>query len=79
MTLALTLAAFALAMLLMAIGVMVTGRRLKGSCGGVGPGSDCFCKREGINPVNCPRKGDGDEGPPKDAPDVDPSRLRRGP
>lgn len=28
----------------MAIGVMVTGKRLRGSCGG--PNSDCWCKAE---------------------------------
>lgn len=44
----LTLAVVAIAMGAMAIGVMMTGRRLKGSCGGVG---GCECERTGI-PVN---------------------------
>lgn len=40
----------------MAIGAMVSGRRLKGSCGGVGPGSaDCLCAREG-RPPQCEQK-----------------------
>ncbi len=42
----LTLAAFALLMLAMAVGVIVDGRRLKGSCGGPGA-ADCLCEIEG--------------------------------
>lgn len=41
----LTIAIMAIAMIAMAIGVMVSGRRLKGSCGGVG---GCECERSGI-------------------------------
>jgi hypothetical protein len=37
-----TLVIVALAMLAMALGVMVSGRRLRGSCG---RGSDCACTR----------------------------------
>ncbi|GAB3682505.1 DUF539 domain-containing protein [Salinisphaera aquimarina] len=33
----------------MAIGVMVTGREIKGSCGGVG-GGDCACSKGGSCP-----------------------------
>ncbi|MEO0814846.1 MAG: hypothetical protein AAFY60_18435 [Myxococcota bacterium] len=33
----------------MSIGVMITGRRLKGSCGGIASGS-CACKEQGIEP-----------------------------
>ncbi len=41
----------------MAIGVMITGREIKGSCGGVG-GGDCACSKGG----SCPSEdaaGDG--------------------
>lgn len=41
----LTIAVIAFAMAAMAIGVMVTGRRLKGSCGGA---DGCACDRAGI-------------------------------
>ncbi|MGD8861343.1 MAG: hypothetical protein PVI30_15145 [Myxococcales bacterium] len=37
-----TLVIFAVAMFAMALGVMLGGRRLSGSCGGV-PGKDCTC------------------------------------
>lgn len=38
----------------MAIGAMVSGRRLRGSCGGIGPGgkSDCLCDAQG-RPRRC--------------------------
>jgi len=39
-----TLLFFGAAMAAMGIGVMVTGRRLKGSCGGTG--KDCACDDE---------------------------------
>jgi len=42
----LTLAGIAIVMAAMAIGVAITGRRLKGSCGGVG--GSCECERAGI-------------------------------
>ncbi len=42
----LTVAVIAIAMGAMAIGVIMTGRRLKGSCGGVGDA--CACDRAGI-------------------------------
>ena len=42
----LTLVFFALIMFLMALGVMISGRRLKGSCGGVG--GECPCEDSGI-------------------------------
>ncbi len=48
--LALTVGVLALVMAGMAIGVAVSGRRLKGSCGGVG--GDCACEREGIPPTD---------------------------
>jgi uncharacterized protein len=51
-----TLAVFAAVMLAMALGVMLTGRRLRGSCGGIASGS-CVCKEQGIEiPEDCPRK-----------------------
>jgi len=46
MTVLVTIAAFALLMCMMAIGVIVGGRRLRGSCGGVG-GEDCICDETG--------------------------------
>lgn len=68
----LTLAAFATAMLAMALGVMLTGRRLQGSCGGIANGS-CVCKDQGIEiPEDCPRKRGNDPAPEKLFP------LRRG-
>lgn len=52
----LTLGGFAMAMAAMAIGVILTGRRLQGSCGGLTSGS-CVCKSRGISPpADCPRK-----------------------
>jgi len=44
-----TIVAIALMMCMMAIGVIVGGRRLRGSCGGVG-GEDCICDENG-NPI----------------------------
>ena len=41
----LTIAVIAIAMVAMAIGVMISGRRLKGSCGGF---DGCACERAGI-------------------------------
>ncbi|MCP4202672.1 MAG: hypothetical protein GY769_12145 [bacterium] len=51
-TLLLTLALVALAMLAMAVGLMMTGRRLRGSCGG----ADCHCLAEGADPATCERE-----------------------
>jgi hypothetical protein len=36
-----TLIVFGLAMLAMAVGVLISGRRLRGSCGGVGEACRC--------------------------------------
>lgn len=44
-TIFITIVAFALMMLAMAIGVMVGRKPLKGSCGGVG--GDCACEKAG--------------------------------
>lgn len=52
MTVLVTVAAFAILMSMMAIGVIVGGRRLRGSCGGVG-GEDCVCDENG-NPIAMP-------------------------
>ncbi len=52
-----TIVVFALAFLGLGLGVMLAGKRLSGSCGGVGPGGegDCACKREGRTPPpDCP-------------------------
>jgi hypothetical protein len=49
LTVFVTVAALALIMGAMAIGVMITGRRLQGSCGGVGSG-DCACEAAGVPP-----------------------------
>ena len=46
MTILVSIAAFALLMCMMAIGVIVGGRRLRGSCGGVG-GDDSVCDETG--------------------------------
>lgn len=50
----LTVAIIAIAMGAMAIGVAVSGRRLRGSCGGVG--GDCACEKAGMG-----RQGDACE------------------
>ncbi len=41
------------AMLLMAVGVMVSGKRLRGSCGGKG----CECSENGLPPKACHKDG----------------------
>ena len=46
MVLLVTIFAMAMMMAMMAIGVIVGGRRLRGSCGGVG-GEDCVCDENG--------------------------------
>lgn len=46
MTLLVTIAVFGALMAMMSIGVIVGGRRLRGSCGGVG-GEDCICDETG--------------------------------
>ena len=55
LVLTLTVAVIALVMAAMAIGVAVTGRRIKGSCGGID--GDCACERAGTAPAqrNCTR------------------------
>lgn len=42
----------------MAVGVMVTGREIKGSCGGVG-GGDCACAKGGNCPTDKPAAKSG--------------------
>ena len=54
----LTLFFFALMMFLMAVGVMISGRRLKGSCGGVG--GECPCDEAG-KPGACKVEYDEDQ------------------
>jgi hypothetical protein len=51
----LTLLAIALTMLALALGMMLTGRRLKGSCGSMAA-EDCFCRQTGIDPKRCPSR-----------------------
>jgi hypothetical protein len=46
----------ALIMLAMAIGVIFTGRRLRGSCGGA---AGCHCRGEGTSPTHCERNRAG--------------------
>ena len=46
MTLIVTIVAFAGLMAMMSVGVLIGGRRLRGSCGGVG-GEDCICDETG--------------------------------
>ena len=55
-TLALTFGLMLLAVLGMALGVIVSGRRLSGSCGGIG-GPDCACDRAG-RPRDCEQKSE---------------------
>jgi hypothetical protein len=57
-TFLLSLLCFALVMGGMAIGVMITGRRLRGSCGGMASGA-CVCKAERLQPQDCPRRRGG--------------------
>ena len=52
MTFLFTIVAIALLMAMMAVGVIIGGRRLRGSCGGVG-GEDCICDENG-NPILMP-------------------------
>lgn len=52
--LGLTFVTMLLAVAAMAIGAAVTGRRLKGSCGGV-EGADCLCERTN-RPKECSQK-----------------------
>ena len=51
----------ALAMLAMAVGVMVSGRRLRGSCGGA---AGCHCRAEGLSPEFCDRNQEAEDGAP---------------
>jgi hypothetical protein len=60
MTVILTFVLIALIMLAMAVGVMITGRRLRGSCGG----ADCHCRAEGLSPENCERKQEAEGAAP---------------
>ena len=53
-TLLLTFVVFLLAALAMAVGVMVTGRSLKGSCGG----PSCTCAAEGKDITECSESDD---------------------
>jgi hypothetical protein len=52
-TLILTFGLFVVIVLAMAVGVMLTGRSLRGSCGG----PSCVCKAEGKDPGSCDFKG----------------------
>jgi len=45
-TFLLTLAAFGTVILAMAVGVMFTGRRLQGSCGGTGTNCSCSADKQ---------------------------------
>ncbi len=56
-TLILTFVVFLLAVLAMAAGVLITGRSLKGSCGG----PSCKCAAEGKDVLSC-AQGDDDGG-----------------
>ena len=59
MEIMITFSIFGVMMLLMALGVMFTGRPLKGSCGGVG--GECPCDDAGT-PGVCKLPQDGGEG-----------------
>lgn len=69
LTFLVTLGFFLLVVAAMAVGVMLTGRNLKGSCGGVG-GSACVCGPE--RRKQCETKGV----PHADVP-IDPNALAR--
>ncbi len=63
MTILIAILVFGLAMLLMSLGVLLNGRRIHGSCGGLGniPGveSDCggLCRsKSGESSETCPRR-----------------------
>ncbi len=63
MTILIAILVFALAVLLMSLGVLLNGRHIQGSCGGLGnlPGidSDCggLCRTKGGGPKeSCPRR-----------------------
>lgn len=70
MTLVLTFVLFLLVILLLAAVVSMSGRPLKGSCGGVG-GDVCGCETKGLAQGSCDQDGEGRElitisaGPPK--------------
>jgi hypothetical protein len=53
-----TVVLIALAMSAMAIGVAISGRRLRGSCGGVG--GECACEKSGLGRQGkaCEMKGE---------------------
>lgn len=54
-TMLFTILAIATIMTVMSVGVVVSGKRLRGSCGGVA--SDCACEKQGIEkPADCPLK-----------------------
>ncbi len=65
-----TLVVFGVVIAAMAIGVMFTGRRLSGSCGGTGGGA-CVCSEE--KRKACKEKG---QAPHAETP-IDPSSLNR--
>lgn len=52
-TLLLTFGFFLLFVLMMAIGIMISGRSLRGSCGG----SSCTCSADGKEPGSCEYDG----------------------
>lgn len=57
-TLLLTIVVFLLAVLAMVAGVLITGRSLKGSCGG----PSCTCVAEGEDVMECPEHVEQSEG-----------------
>ncbi|HSO23001.1 MAG TPA: hypothetical protein VLT81_08830 [Chondromyces sp.] len=52
-TLLLTVVLFIVIVAVMAVGVMLSGRSLRGSCGG----PSCVCKAEGKDPGSCEFEG----------------------
>ena len=56
LTVLLAVVVFLLVASSMAVGLMVSGKRLRGSCGGSGS-PDCACDAKGIAPpADCPRR-----------------------
>ncbi len=54
-TLIVAIVLFGGVMAIMAVGVIFSGKRLRGSCGGVG---SCQCRADGIPPESCTRDQD---------------------
>lgn len=70
-TLVLTLGIFLLAVLAMTAGVLITGRSLKGSCGG----PSCTCAAEGKDVLQCGDRADDPSCPADTGPSLPVVRM----